>query len=122
VSLLGKLGLTKWEVRDLAHEFRLRHSAACREANGRHFPYRCTCDFFEKIKQAKDGLLIVCHRVICGKHETRIAAGILPLGWAEGNEILSWKLSDPALSSGRPFRFTYCSEFCRAEIEPERAT
>lgn len=95
----------RWEIRDLAREFHLRHSDDCRKANnvgapkgeGR-FPFRCECDFFEKIEKARAGDLVICHRVLCSKHGERVN-GWLPDGWHRGEHG------------------TYCSTFCLGEIE-----
>lgn len=44
------LGLTKDEVRELAHfEYDVKHAPWCRDDN-RSRAYRCTCDFFKAIE------------------------------------------------------------------------
>ena len=43
-------GLTKHEIRDLAHfGYEVKHSPWCRDAN-LHRGYRCECDFFKAIE------------------------------------------------------------------------
>jgi hypothetical protein len=102
--------LDRHAIRYLAHRFRLTHSPLCRKANnvgapkgeGR-FPFKCECTFFQDVKDAAAGKLLVCRKAVCSNRSRRLESGDLPLEWVP--------------SVGSPSEH-YCSSACLDEIEP----
>ncbi len=49
-----KRGLDRHDVRDVSHEFGIKHRPCCRAVNpkGEHLAYRCVCDFSRRIEAA----------------------------------------------------------------------
>lgn len=58
MSLLGDLGLTRNELRDLidrhnlhcTEDEKLKHSPECRSQNGKGKAFVCCCDFFDRVR------------------------------------------------------------------------